>query len=418
MTTAAEQPAAPSRTPDQRQRHTVLLVDDEPDQIRALSVLLRRDYHVLTAPDGEHALDLLAREPVVHVVLSDQRMPDMSGVELLARARQTRPDAIRLLCTGFADARDAINAINRGHVYRYLTKPVNPDDLKAVIREACERYDLVDERRRLLAQLQRKNDELEAANAELRAAAALKTNFIRVASHELRTPLTILLGLARLAAQFPDLPNLLRDKLNRLTAAAQRLQYLVDQLISMLTLGRFDSTIDRQPCNLPLLLRQAADDVRPFVELRHQHFVTDIADDLGIHHVDVMKLRDSVNHLLLNAIKFTPDRGTITFRARRAPAGDAPGAATTHGASGGATVIEVSDTGIGMPPDHLAHLFQPFFTGHDVSRHTSGQFEFNRQGLGLGLSVVKAFIELHGGTISVRSAPNQGSTFTLTLPAG
>src|SRR5690606_5001699 len=107
------------------------------------------------------------------------------------------------------------------------------------------------------------------------------------------------------------------------------------------------------------------------------------------------------NHLLLNAIKFTHDEGRITLRAGR-----------EHGT----LVLSVSDTGVGMDERHLSRLFVPFFTGFDASRHSCGHHEIGRQGLGLGLSVVKAFVEMHGGTVQIQSEVDKGSTFTIRIP--
>lgn len=383
------------------QKHAVLIVDDEVEQVRAFTALLRREYRILTATNAHDGLDVLDRE-VVSVILSDQRMPDMTGSEFLAQARCQQPDAVRLLCTGYTDVEDAIAAINEGHVFRYLTKPVNPGDLKATVREACNRYDLIAERKQLLVQLQRKNDELERANVRLKQADTLKTNFIRVASHELRTPLTILVGLVRLTGESKDLPEGLRERFGRMRGAAERLQRLVDQLITMLTTGQFASQLERRPTDVGMLLKQAGEDVRPFSELRGQVLEVEVAEDLGEMNLDGEKVRDSVNHLLLNAIKFTPDGGVVRLAARRP-------------ATGGVR-IEVSDTGVGMTAEHLRHLFEPFFTGHDVSRHASGHYEFGRQGIGLGLTVVKAFVEMHGGRIEVSSEPGVGSRFEIVLP--
>ena len=86
------------------------------------------------------------QENEVHVVMTDQRMPEMTGVEFLSRVRGEHPEAIRLLFTGYADIRAVIDAINQGNVYRYITKPWDPDELQTIIREACERYDLIVER--------------------------------------------------------------------------------------------------------------------------------------------------------------------------------------------------------------------------------------------------------------------------------
>jgi signal transduction histidine kinase len=383
-------------------RHTILVVDDEPDVVKSVKDLLRLDYRVLGATSATEGLRLLQSEEV-HIVMTDQRMPEMTGVEFLGQARGDAPEAIRLLFTGYADIKAVIDAINQGSVYRYISKPWDPDELQSIIREAAQRYDLLAERKNLLKILREQNTELEQANADLKRANDLKHAFIQVASHELRTPLTILIGLTRLSATLPDVKDPLRDWLGRIDGAAKRLQHLVDQLITILMARKFDvSAIERKPTELAPLLKQAADDVRPFTQLRGQQLTVDLPADLGSMDVAADKIRDGVNHLLLNAIKFTPDGGAITLTAVRT---------TDRGAE-----IHISDTGCGIDNECQARLFEPFFTGFDVSHHSSGTFEHGRKGLGLGLSVVKAFIEMHGGHIDVRSDEGRGTTFTIKLP--
>src|SRR5438094_10347735 len=174
-------------------RHTLLVVDDEPDVVQSVQDLLRLDYRVLGATRAKEGLRIL-KEQEVHLVMTDQRMPEMTGVEFLSQVRGDHPEAIRLLFTGYADLKAVVDAINQGNVYRYITKPWDPDDLQLIIRQASEQYDLLVERKRLLAELQVKNRELSQANTELVQGNELKEAFIRVASHELRTPLTILFG--------------------------------------------------------------------------------------------------------------------------------------------------------------------------------------------------------------------------------
>jgi signal transduction histidine kinase len=186
--------------------------------------------------------------------------------------------------------------------------------------------------------------------------------------------------------------------------AGQRLARLVEQLTKMLAARQFERPLERRPTDLAGLLREAADEVRPFVELRHQELALDLPPDLGALPLEPGKIRDSLEHLLLNAIKFTPDGGIIRMGARRT-------------ADGGAE-IQVSDTGIGIDAASLPHVFEPFFTAFDVTGHSSGEFEFGGRGLGLGLSLVKAFVEMHGGRVSAASEPGRGSTFTVTLPPG
>jgi signal transduction histidine kinase len=382
-------------------RHTVLVVDDEPDVVQSVQDLLRLTYRVVGAHSAKDALKVL-REHEVHIVMTDQRMPEMSGVQFLRQVRGEHPDAIRLLFTGYADIKAVIDAINQGNVYRYITKPWDPDELLTVLRQAADQYDLIVERKHLLRELQVKNEELERANAELRQANELKEAFIKVASHELRTPLTILLGLTELALPTPGLSPTLRGWLTHVHKASQRLNRLVNQLIQMLQAGCFERPLERAETDLALLLHDAVAEIRPFVEQRRQELTLDLAPDLGSLAVEANKIHDSLENLLLNAIKFTPDGGKIRVTARRGADGEA--------------VISVSDSGPGIAPAHRQHLFKAFFTELNVSRHTSGLYEFGRRGLGLGLSLVKAFVELHGGRVEVASEPLQGATFTIRLP--
>lgn len=382
-------------------RQTILVIDDEPDVVRSVQDLLRFDYRTLGATRAEDGLAMLQREDI-DVLMTDQRMPGMSGVELLRRARAERPDTIRLLFTGYADIKAVIDAINQGNVYRYITKPWDPDELMAILRQAAAQRELLLERKRLLAELCAKNEALEAANTELRQANELKEAFIRVASHELRTPLAIMLGLIELARRQPEPGGPAPSWVETLHRAAMRLSRLVDQILKLMLARQFERPLQRRPTDLAALLRTAADDVKPFIERRKQQLALDVPPDLGTMHLEADKIRDCLDNLLLNAIKFTPDGGDIRLRARRLDEGGVE--------------IQVSDSGIGVDPASLPHLFRAFFTGFDVSRHSSGQFEFGKQGIGLGLTLVRTFVELHGGTITATRGPEGGMTFTLRLP--
>src|SRR6266702_4252355 len=147
-----------------RRRHVILVVDDEPDVVKSVQDLLRLEYRVLGATRAKAAMEIM-RDEEVHVVMTDQRMPEMTGVEFLRQIRGDYPEAIRLLFTGYADIRAVIDAINQGNVYRYITKPWDPEELQSVIKQAAEQYDLLAERQRLLTELKTKNEELEKANA-------------------------------------------------------------------------------------------------------------------------------------------------------------------------------------------------------------------------------------------------------------
>jgi signal transduction histidine kinase len=385
----------------QNSKHCLLVVDDEPDLVHSVQDLLRFDYRVLGATRAADGLKIMDKEEV-HIVMTDQRMPEMTGVEFLKKLRQTHPDVVRLLFTAYADIKAVIDAINQGSVYRYIPKPFDPQELQTVLKQAVEHYDLLAERKDLLAQLQAKNAQLESANAELRQGNELKKAFIKVASHELRTPLTIVMGLSDLGRQTPDVPAPVNAWLERIHVASARLNDRVDLMIKLLLADRFERPLMRAPAALANLIQAAAADINIFITQRKQTLEINLPADLGTMLVEEDKIRDCVFQLLVNAIKFTPDGGSIRVAAKRL-------------ADGGAE-IQVSDTGVGIDPVSLAHVFDPFFTKFDVSRHASGVCEFDRRGLGLGLSLVKAFVELHGGRVKVDSEVNRGSTFTLTLP--
>jgi DNA-binding NtrC family response regulator len=137
----------------EQSKRPILIVDDEAEILHSLRGLLRMEFEVHTAQSGRDAVKVLEQEPI-HVILSDQRMSDMAGVELLNRARGERPGAIRVMFTGYTDIKAVIEAINRGQIFRYLAKPWEPDTLLAVLREAGEAYDQQAEQRRLLMELQ------------------------------------------------------------------------------------------------------------------------------------------------------------------------------------------------------------------------------------------------------------------------
>jgi DNA-binding NtrC family response regulator len=133
-------------------KHPILVVDDEPEILFSLRALLRREFEVYTAGSGAEALQVLQQHPV-HVVMTDQRMPHMTGVELLSRLQGEHPQAVRIVFTGYADIKAVIDAINQGRIFRYLTKPWEVEELLAVLRQACREYDRLAGRQRLLTEV-------------------------------------------------------------------------------------------------------------------------------------------------------------------------------------------------------------------------------------------------------------------------
>jgi CheY-like chemotaxis protein len=127
-------------------RPRMLVVDDEPDNLDLLYRTFRRDFQILRAASGKEALAVLAEEGEVAVIISDQRMPEMKGTEFLSRTVPQFPDTMRIILTGFTDVEDLVDAINAGQVYRYITKPWDPDELREVVNRAVETYETLKQR--------------------------------------------------------------------------------------------------------------------------------------------------------------------------------------------------------------------------------------------------------------------------------
>jgi len=377
----------------------VLVVDDEPDVLRSVHDLLRIDYEVVTCQQASEALDHLKAATDVAVILSDERMPGMTGVELLQQARLIRPETTRLLFTAYADIHTVIDAINQGQVFRCITKPWEAAELESVIRQAVERHGMIVEKNQLLA-------ELQTANAKLTEANRLKGIFLEVASHELNTPVTVVLGLTDLwkLSLADDASGPERQWVERINAAARRLAKTVQRMFKLVENKEFGQTLDLEPVEFEPLVREAIEELTPYLEAREQRVEVEIEAQFGSIDADSSKIMDILINLLANAIKFTPDRGTIRVQAQ-----------SLEGNPGWVRVA-IKDEGAGVHPSEQQHLFEPFFTGFDTLHHSSGEYQFGKRGIGLGLCLVKTFVELHGGRVEVQSTPGRGSSFGFLLP--
>jgi len=151
---------------DRERQRTVMIVDDEEKVLTALLRILRKEnYTLLTAASGAEALAIMAKQPV-HVVVTDQRMPGMTGIELLKRVKAEHPDTIRMVFTGHTDISVAAAAINEGEVYRFIRKPVQEEELKLAIRHALAYHDLLSDNQRLLREVKARDAMLEELEKE------------------------------------------------------------------------------------------------------------------------------------------------------------------------------------------------------------------------------------------------------------
>jgi signal transduction histidine kinase len=365
-------------------KHPLLIVDDEEDILLSLRSMFRRDFDVITVTRARDALAQM-KDREIHIVISDQTMPDMNGVDFLAQVAEQFPDVIRLMITGFADINSVIAAVNRGHVYRYIAKPWEPAELDAAVRQAATQYEVLAERRRLIR-------ELEEANQ-------LKTAFIEIASHELNTPLTIVMAMLEMAApQTTD--DVARRCLDRAQRAAERLQVLLTNTFKVLEQKEFHRSLERIDIEIADLFREIEEDIEPYLRERRHRLIVSIDPPDARLRASRTHLRDVLENLITNAIKFSGDASPIMLSA---------------GVDGPWTMFRVADQGIGIPIKDQPYVFEPLFSTWDTAHHSSG-LGYCKRGLGLGLAIVKRFVTMHGGDIDFETQPGVGTTFRIKLP--
>jgi len=253
--------------------------------------------------------------------------------------------------------------------------------------------DLAGDFNRMVARVQQSHEALRLANE-------LKMNFIRIAGHELRTPITYILGINRLLRDCDD-PVRLHQALQNMGAKAKRLDEIIQAMFKIMPDQRYAEAVHYAPVVLSEVLEEVYLDCLAFVEMRHQQLVIEPGEQIPVIQADRSKLYDVVENLVMNAIKFTPDGGVIRIRVGRQ--------------LGGMVSIRVRDQGPGIPESDLPHIFEPFYGTADVMKHSSGSAGYQKRGIGLGLTIVRHFVELHGGSVHVSTTPS-GSTFTVTIP--
>lgn len=402
----------------------VLIVDDSPLMRSEIARILSAEGHAVTeAESGMAACALVARQPFDLVTL-DIEMPGLSGFETLRILKARNRDLPVVMISSLSSLARAIEAIRLG-AYDYVSKPVNPDDLVLGVRRALEQSALSAENRRLIKDLQTLNRDLEnlvqertvdlrqehgrlvAAYAQLKDLDDLKTKFVTITSHELRTPLTIITSLMDALAS--DRLDPVR-KPRVVTGIQKNLDRLADLVAKITDIGHLSAAsvrYHRRPAALAAIVSAVAAELAPVIEERRLTLVTSLPQGLPPVMVDPDRIGQVLNNLLLNAVRFTPDGGTIVVEARP------PGAGEQW------LKVLVRDSGIGIPEAELERIFDAFFEIAPWEHHHSGTTQFGSSGLGLGLYIARRIVEGHSGRIwaeSGRDRGEPGSTFLFTLP--
>ncbi len=268
------------------------------------------------------------------------------------------------------------------------------------------------DRAALLDDARRNERILEQTNRELVEATELKSQFLANMSHELRTPLNAIIGFADLLATEPNFDATQRDYLESISRNGQNLLEMINGVLDAAKLEAGQMTLRLSRVELRPLIETAVRDTESLRARKRQRCQVTVPDGILEVDADQQKIRQVLLNLLSNASKFTDDGGVVTVFVGQTML-PLPGPPRPDGSRpvdvGEAILVSVQDTGIGVADEDLAALFQPFRqVDSSSSRHQSGT--------GLGLALCKQFVELHGGTIGVESAPGVGSTFWFALP--
>lgn len=386
------------------EEHNLLIIDDETDILKALRRQFRQRYTIYTANSAAEGYEIMTQVPI-QVIISDQRMPGMSGVEFFDQVKNEFPDAIRLLLTGYADIQSVIAAINDGHVFRYIAKPWNPEELATIVGEAFVKHDLIVENRRLMNQLQTANEmleervrertvELHTANSMLTRINKEKDMVMGMVAHDLRGPIGSIQMCAELLYDFTLNQEEHKSFIRMIEETARNSLCLINDLLDVAAIEAGHLVIEPQLVDVASWITHIGQLNRLIGEHKGIRLVVQVEDALPQARLDPRRLEQVLNNLLSNAFKYSHANTRVRLQIQRQELD---------------LQISVTDEGQGIPEAEIAHLFKNFQRAS--TRPTAAE-----RSTGLGLAICKRIIELHGGDIKVRSIVGCGTTFTIWLP--
>lgn len=385
----------------EKQKANILYLDDDKENLDGFRLTFKRDYKILTTTSPKEALKLL-EEQSIQLVIADQRMPEVSGAEFLARVVELYPDTMRILLTGYSDMDAIVEAINKGRIFHYLTKPWQYDEIKHVINNALEVYHLKMENKHLLESMKELNRELYTAKAKAEEADRLKTAFLANMSHEIRTPLNSIMGFTHLLVYEEISQDKRESFFNVVKRSAEELACIIDDIldISRIEVGQlevYEETIHLKSFLEDVFTIIENDHLRKEKERVKWQFLFD-EEDKDIEIVsDSVRLKQIIMNLVNNAFKFT-DEGHVVLSA-----------AIKKSEADKRLIIRIEDTGVGIAPERFDYIFKRF------NKIENKQDKLYR-GNGLGLPIARDLTHLLGGEISVSSTEGKGATFTVELP--
>lgn len=355
------------------ERIKVLYVDDERNNLQAFKALFRKDYDILLAESAEEGLKVLEKE-VIHVIICDQRMPGMTGVEFFESILEKFPYPIRILLTGYTDIQAVIEAINRGQIYRFIDKPWDQQVIAVAIQNAYEIYHT-----RFL--LREQNMQLKKAYNEL-------DKFVYSASHDLRAPLASILGLIKvMKLEEVDKENRYVDMIE---ATVNKMDIFVQNIIKYYRANKVDVEINH--IKYAQLIDEILFDLQRHISEWNVIVTKDLSEPV-FNWGDENRVRIILSNIILNAIRFHDEHKTqhqvkISLSTN-----------IDH------AVIVVEDNGVGISAEYHSQIFDMFFRG-----------AHKNAGSGVGLYVANEALKRIKGEVEIESDTNQGTKIMLRIP--
>ncbi|MCA9916533.1 MAG: hybrid sensor histidine kinase/response regulator [Anaerolineales bacterium] len=402
----------------------ILYIEDDPASRRLVQrVLDSKGYQVVVAADGLEGISM-ARQHLPNLILMDINLPSMDGREITTRLRSlpnfsdtpivaltanhspgNRELALAAGCTGFLTKPIDVTSFP-GQVNAYLqglADAISADEKNEHLQKHAQN---------LVERLENKIHELENANKRLRELDRLKSDFIIMVSHELRTPLTLISGYAHLLDEqvknsVESLPaEMISGVAEGLNLGVVRMRDVVNEIINVARIASGTLDLALGPVRLSDVVLSVHDEFQEVLAKRNLNVQVGDLFKLPIVQGDGEQLKSAIYHIMSNAIKYTPDGGSIFIVGR---------------AVGDAVDLIIQDTGIGIPDSEHRRIFDQFYTLGSIENHSTSKFAFQGGGLGLGLAIVKGIVEAHNGRVWVESERRDGnqfpgSTFHILLP--
>ncbi len=378
----------------------VLFVDDEPGLLNSLKRIFRTEpYESFFAGGGKEALDLLKKENI-HVIVTDLTMQEMDGQTLLKKVKQTHPDIIRLVLSVHDDRDSILDATNTGNVYRYILKPWDNTELKLTVRQAIEVFNLQQEKRDLLKELEEQNNLLEKRVQERTSQLMAIESHAEIGKyasqivHDLNSPIQAIMGGVELsdmemAEEVCDL-----KKICRYFDIIRSQAHDLEKIISTILMHARDKTLyKREQIAINEVIKKELNFFKldPIFKYKVDKHL-ELSDNLPYVVGNPVQMKQIIDNLVKNAIDAMEhsQEKRLSVETR---------------VEDNTVTIRISDTGEGIAEEDLGRIFSPDFTTKPIGK-----------GTGLGLASVKTMVESYSGDIRVESTKGKGTTFIVNIP--